>query len=146
MIDQPSQKTDYNWLIEKQFFNCLTQAGFKNIYSGAQLSDATHISYESVQQRIYYHNIPDKKVERHVDVQLHVRCVDSKKIILKDEIITRTFTDTITAKEIKTVENIKFPFTKGEQKRSFLKKMYEPVLLTLLTGWIIYLFYSYRSQ
>ncbi len=147
VIEKSATESQINWLIEKQFFLCLNESGIKHVYSGADdEKNAARISYQSVEQRIFYRPLAGKNVERHIDVQMQVRFIDSNKTILKDEIFSNAFKDTLAAKEITKVENPKLAFTLGERNRPFFKKIYEPILVSLLTGWIIYLFYSYRSQ
>jgi hypothetical protein len=146
VIEKSSTITEYNWVIEKQFFACLNAVGVKHVYSDALVEDAARISYKSIKHDLYYQKVKDKKSERHIDIELHVRLVDSKNSILHDDIVKRTKTDTLFTKELKNMEDINYPFTIGKKNQSFLKRVYEPVLITMITGWIIYLFYSYRSQ
>jgi hypothetical protein len=64
---------------------------------------------------------------------------------LSSDMLTTTFQDTVAAK-INDIENMHYPFTVGTRKRSVLGTLYEPLFVTLLTGLVIYFFYSYRSQ
>jgi len=146
VIQKPETPTDYNWVIEKQFVACLKDFGIKHIYGDAQVEDASQLHFKPIEQKIHYQKIAKKKSERQIDLQIYVQFIDSKKRILKDEIISTTFKDSIFSKDLKSIENPQLSFTIGQTERSLLQKIYEPFIVMVATGWIIYLFYSYRSQ
>lgn len=146
VIQKSETPTDYNWVIEKQFVACLKDFGIKHIYSDAQVEEAAQLNLKPIEQKINYQKISKKELERQIDFQLYVQFIDAKRRILKDEMISTTFKDSISSKDLKSIENPQLSFTIGQKHRSLIKKIYEPLIVIVATGWIIYLFYSYRSQ
>jgi hypothetical protein len=137
---------DYNWVIEKQLYQCLSQRNVENIYSNNQDESAFRVVYNPVLQKIAYDKFDKKRAKRQVNIQLFARILDPQNKILVAETITRTSVDTILTKQVKNVENAGLPFTVGEQKKTWLAGLYEPMIVTIITGMVIFLFYSFRSQ
>ena len=137
---------DYNWVIEKQLYQCLGEHHVENIYLNNQIESAFHVVYNPVLQKISYGKIDKKRLERQIDIHLFARILDPQDKILIAETIARTTIDTILTKHVKNVEYAGLPFTVGEQKKTWLARLYEPMIVTAITGMVIFIFYSFRSQ
>jgi hypothetical protein len=144
-IKQPEIAFDYNWLIEKQIVEYL-QSKVEQVYVMTSSEKTMTLSYKPVSQHIEYQKIKKKTFERHIDSQIYFRLVDANNVVLKDSIFTKAFVDTVTAGDLDRVENSAYSFTNGTRKQTLLGLVYEPLIVTAVTGLIIYLFYSYRSQ
>jgi hypothetical protein len=87
-----------------------------------------------------------KNYERNVNCSVHISIRDSIGKMMFSEEITNSYQDKLKKSEVKYIEDVSLPFTKGNLKNSnFGKKILEPVLITAATLTVVYLFYSLRS-
>ena len=145
VIERPESAIDYVWLIEEQLYKSLREAGVRKIYSNTTIDNAMRVSYFPVSMTILYNEFKKKRFERTIQIQIKWHITNSQDQILSSDMLEKTFQDTVVTK-IKDIENIHYPFTSGTRKKSVLGALFEPAFVTLLTGLVIYLFYSYRSQ
>ncbi|MBN1480521.1 hypothetical protein JXA70_09645 [candidate division KSB1 bacterium] len=145
-VEQPENGTSYAWLVNKQLYKVLKESGVRQIYTQKQSDNFMHVTYKTVAQIISYDKINNKQLKRIIDTEIYLHIADAHKRVVTNEHIKKTYTDTVQKSQIQTIENIHFTFTKGEQKKSWFSAIYEPLIVTTVTGLIIFLFYSYRSQ
>ena len=149
VIEKPNAGLDYSWLIEKYALLALTQAGIQNVYLGnapGKVEQVLQLKYTPVSQLITYQKAQAKSVERTCEIELHLELVDSQQKVLFSESLKESYQDTLKKRDIKSVENVELAYTHGRQQGSLLSKIYEPILISVITGMVIFLFYSYRSQ
>ena len=139
----------YNWLIKTSIFKVFNSSCDSNLFEengpDSTIRHAT-LEYKSVDQKIEYRKVAKTKFARECRISVYFRFIDSSKRIIENEIIHKVHADTIKKRDIAKIENMTQPFTSGEKKNSFPIGIIEPVMISLLTGLVIYLFYSYRSQ
>ncbi len=139
----------YKWLIEERLVERLHSLQAKNIFTDrAGDSDApfTVIDVNPVEQAINYKKLKAKKLQRNVDVEIFISVKGANKKLLLSRVLKQSRSDTVNVNDKKRIENPQQSFTQGSQRQSFIRKISEPVIVSLITGFIIYLFYSYRSQ
>lgn len=141
---------EYNWLIEKALIEQLEQKGTEHIFVNPDTVPYeifSVIDYQSVRHSLYYKNVKSKRTERTFNAAINVRVSSSHTgELLAEELLSTAKIDTVARKMLKKLENSDYPFTIGKRNRSFVAKLTEPFVVSIVTGFIIYLFYSYRSQ
>jgi hypothetical protein len=142
---------DINWLIEEQIFQWAHDSHFQSVfkYQPNQTSPAPTgylIEYSSVSNSLQYDKCPPTtkhRVIRKIQSELHLALTGADKGILVSQTLSFAFHDTVNVKEIHELENPRYPFTIAPYKRSLY---FEPLLVSIVTGTIIYFFYSFRSK
>lgn len=134
----------YKWLIEERLVDKLRSFHVNNIFID-KAAEPFEIEVRPIEQSISYSK-HKAKLRRQVNVELYLHIKDANNKLLFSNTLKRTRSDTIKTADVKRVENLELSFTRGAQRRSFLGKIAEPVVVSLVTGFVIYLFYSYRSK
>ena len=155
LIYKPTKSLEYNWLIEHQIIEIAQQKGFITFYQYRKpLSDNTasvyDLTYEPVLLHVEYRpnkSLTSSNVERLITCELGIKCVDENSQVVASGIIEKSFSDIISSKDIKLVENSNYFFTIGEKNsKGMFGSLFEPIIISAITGGIIYSFYSYRSK
>lgn len=146
VVEQLKNDTEYLWLINSQLYRCLKEAGVRHIFAEKQSDQTIRVSYKSIAQTITYQQISKKQLKRNIDIQILLQITDASNNMAAHEVVKKNYEDIVAKNRVHALENRNFPFTIGTQKRSWLFAIYEPAIVTSITGMIIYLFYSYRSQ
>ena len=139
----------YNWLLEAKLLDALRSSGIQKtiLHSLPNVCDSLEeIACQPISKKIVYSKVDSKIITRTIKVELHVRVKNNHDELLFSKILTETRADTLPRRKISTIENPDLDFTHGEMKESFWSKTAQPIVVSLITGFIIYLFYSYRSK
>ncbi|MBN1560976.1 hypothetical protein JW998_12055 [candidate division KSB1 bacterium] len=145
VIERPQEPHDYTWMIDNQLYQRLNKSAVRHIYVNQSVDNAMRVSYRPVSQTISYKRIVKKQLERKISIQIHLQVANSQNELLYSDLLQQTQVDSVAVAK-KYLENARFPFTSGRQKKSVLAVISEPVIILSITGLVIYLFYSYRSQ
>ncbi len=143
-----------DWLIEEQLVKSAENAGFSTL---KQIDDSSilkneknvYVEYRSVINNVNYSALsvlPENKQNRKVNIEFYVKILDPDKQILLAAGIKKSYSDTINVNIIDRIEDKNLPFTVGERQKNLVSELLEPLLVTLITGSIIYIFYSFRSN
>ena len=143
-----------DWLIEEQFVKSAHDVGFITLIqsdgsTGPKEEKKIVAEYHSVLNNVHYSAmsiLSENKQNRQVNIEFYFRILDSDHRILLADDIKETYSDTINVNNIKHIENNNLPFTIGNRSKSLVSKLLEPLLVTLITGSVIYIFYSFRSN
>lgn len=152
LVIQESESSAANWLIENEIFKWAKGAGFANCVMQGSAGDDEGVSgfllqYKNLRSLVEYSDDPGSgKIGRTVNAELYLKLLSPSRRVLFSGIQKKTLCDEIRKKDVQRVENEKYPFTMGIRNRAFLSKILEPTIVSIVTGGIIYLFYSYRSQ
>lgn len=142
-------ESSYSWLLEAQLLEALRTFGIRKTILRSKATEGDSlidISYRPINKKIVYSKINSKKIERTISAALHLRIQKSNGALLFSKILKETKVDTLPRSKIGLIENADMEFTHGQMTKSFLSSMVQPVVVSLITGFIIYLFYSYRSK
>ncbi|MBN1998889.1 hypothetical protein JW935_15120 [candidate division KSB1 bacterium] len=174
-IDHPVilKNTEFHaddWFIESQITTWLKKNGNTDVFSwnttasiieknGAVIKQAGSTSdtlrldcpfileYRPIQLETVYKR---KKTEsdslsRSITVVLYLKTIQSSRIYFADTFRQQSV-DVIASRDMEKVENAELKFTIGEKPISLIKRLYEPALVSVFTGSVIYFFYSFRSK
>jgi len=142
-------KSAWNWLIEQTMAQQFATRLLQKESDGN--SRFPRLSYAPIALRIDYETAG--KGDAGGDLTRRIFCTimlqyenDQGAIVFAEEFNAES-RDFIRKKDLNRVENRAYDFTIGPPlPSSTLKKMIEPSLITLITGGIIYVFYSFRSH
>lgn len=141
------------WLSQILLDSCLQRNYF--VYSAADSAAKgafvvkvgeghANILYKSAGKKFLFFN---KGIRRQVNAQSRLVLLNAQGRVLISETIGGEYSDVIPGSHKEKVENPQYPFTKGTKKASpFINRWLEPVLITVATSTVIYLFYSLRSE
>ena len=105
--------------------------------------------YAPIELKIYYETRTGlvRKTIRRAASRLYIKYQDAEGNVVFAREQQHCITDTVATSAISGLENQNYAFTLGERSRpSWLKRLAEPLMITVITGGIIYLFYSFRSN
>jgi hypothetical protein len=150
-------KTDagYNWVIEDEIKKLPSLGRFAAVYrfSAEQNRDSTSwflLQYNPIDLAVLYQK--DKRdsngqITRLVSCALSLTVYDGDGKVVISKIVNDSMSDNIGMNQIETVENEHYPFTVGPHlRKKFYKSLIEPVLVSVITGGIVYSFYTFRSK
>ena len=110
------------------------------------------LNLQNIDVQIFYRPIKKNLLLRNSRYERNIATVLSYYIIENNESIIYSFSktdhvaDTLKTSQLREIENSFYEFTKGERVESgWIRKFFEPALITITTIGIIYLFYSLRS-
>ncbi|HPG38034.1 MAG TPA: hypothetical protein PLP19_06480 [bacterium] len=145
---------DLNWLVNEQFFSAAQSSGFENIYQviapvGLNNGKNYFTEFRPLEQKIEYVAAPGLSRDRclrtaTINMFVQVTAPDQQVIFSGSRQMTGV--DTILVRQIDKLENPEFLFTIGAKSKSFISGLVEPVLVMVITGIVIYIFYSFRSK
>lgn len=140
----------WDWLFERALYDELSvKRGLRLHRVEAAVSEWPLLFYAPLELRIRYdhHRAGSGRSVRRATARLYVKYQDPTGELIFSSEVERTLVDTIRSDQIAALEDHAYPFTAGERTPpSRLKRILEPLLLTAITGGIIYLFYSFRSN
>ncbi len=102
----------------------------------------------SIQYRVKKRNLLFRasKYERTISFILSFYIKNKNESILYSNSKNFDYQDVISKSEMKKLENDGYPFTAGSKAESkLMKRIFEPVLVTVTTAGVVYLFYTLRS-
>ena len=110
-----------------------------------RISDATsQISYRSAGRKWL---VGSRRFNRKVTVRYHLQILDKNAQILVSRRIENSFNDHLSGINTNELENPELSFTSGTKtSNSFIKRWIEPALITAATSFVIYTFYTLRSN
>jgi len=92
-------------------------------------------------------SLPADSIARTATVAFYLKAIAPDHRILVAKRFCKSRGDKIGAGEIEKVESAAFPFTRSQRKaRSFFSAIVEPIIITIASGGVIYIFYSFRSK
>jgi hypothetical protein len=107
---------------------------------------------QNIGAKIYYRPIKknlllrNSKYERNIATVLSYYLKENDESIIHSYSKTDQMVDTLKTSQLQEIENGFYNFTKGERVESgWIRKFFEPALITITTIGIVYLFYSLRS-
>ncbi len=123
----------------------IKQAGSRS--DTLRLKNPFILEYRPLLLRVEYENktTQSDSLQRHIIVELYLKATQASRILFADTYRNRN-SDKIAVQDIKNVENPEIQFTVGDRPVSLLKRLFEPVLVSVLTATIIYFFYAFRSK
>ncbi len=145
---------DLNWLVNEQFIIAAKSIGHQQIYQLYAFTSErpvkgykaeirpleTSVEYSAGSTRL--HN----KWLRTVTINNFIQIIAPDQRLVLSETSQKAGVDTILVKQKEKLENFDLPFTLGRQPKSFLSTLLEPALVTVITGVVVYIFYSFRSK
>ncbi len=152
IVIQPFESSASNWLIENEIIKWAKEVGFEKCVVGKSAEDDKSkldylLQYKILSLSVEYGDgLNSEEIGRTLKAEIYLRLLAPSRQVLFSGVRKKTLHDEILKKDIQHVENEKYLFTIGEKKQSFLSKALEPAIVSLVTGGIIYMFYSYRSQ
>ena len=140
-----------NWLIEAQLFQWAKTNGFLSVYrfdAAGPRAAGPHYSleYRPLGGAVRYEKATDSHVARTIQASLYILFTDPEKRIVASQSSSLSLQDTVLVKDLKTIEDVQYDFTRGDRSRSLFSIVLEPLLLTAVTGLVVYFFYSFRSK
>ncbi len=141
---------DGKWLVENGIVKNLYQRGISSIYLEKSDSIPTVIlDYQILDLAVRYNRSEQKKtIQRDIRVGLSVRASKggSGQVLWLDE-FQEQFQDMIRAHDVANLERDSFSFTHGKLPDARGAKFYiEPMIVTIATATVIYLFFRLRSK
>jgi hypothetical protein len=153
------------WFFEAIIFEILQGLQIDSIQLGhreqsdslsSQLFSGYQISYKKIELKLNYKS-PEKwsfrypkKINREAIVKLHIKILlitPQNTQLLWSGILENNLIDEIPSQELKNIEYSHLKFTQAAVPNvSIYNHILEPLIIIGSTGWIIYLFYSFRSR
>ncbi len=125
----------------------LTDSLTNNLMSGFVVvveSVKSDIKYGTANRNIFFKT---SEYNRQFSAQLSFYLKKKNQSIIYSSNKNYKFKDILKQNELKQVENKVFPFTIGTKMESkFIKRLMEPMLVTVATVGVVYLFYSLRGS
>jgi len=102
-----------------------------------------NIYYKPIAKNLFLRN---SKYERHIESLLSFYIKSADESIIDSYSKTQQMTDTLLADQLGKVESRFYLFTQGKTLESgWIKKIFEPAIITVTTIGVVFLFYSLRS-
>lgn len=151
----PQDANDANWLVEGVLTQELTRQGLQVLTNqggkeGNELSAATaELSYRVFEFGVHYlgqdrHGLFGRRwVRRLARTRISLQLVRNGEILWKEQASSLT-RDEFPKDYLSSIEDKSYPFTKAELNTDGLNKLLEPLIVSLVVGGLIYLFYSGR--
>ncbi len=110
-----------------------------------RISDATsQISYRSSGRKWL---VGSRRFKRTVTVRYHLQILDKNAQLLVSRRIENSLSDHLSGIDTDEIENPELSFTTGTKTgNSFIKRWIEPAIITAATSFVIYTFYTLRSN
>lgn len=141
---------DGKWLVENGIVKNLYQRGISNIY--LETSDSIPsiiLDYQILDLSVRYSRSEQKKsIQRDIRVGLLVRASKggSGQVLWLDE-FQEQFQDMVRTRDVVNLERDSFSFTHGKLPDARGAKFYiEPIIVTIATATVVYLFFRLRSK
>ncbi len=138
-----------DWLLENAFIRYFLNRKIKvQMASNGENSNNLLFEFFISDISVKYEAIAKKKLKRSFTLSADIRVAKNKtETVELIESYSRTFQDTISVDDIKSIESKQYPFTHAEfrQKKNW-KYWINPVLVLASTGAVIYSFFALRSK
>ncbi len=143
----PNSST-WSWLIEQ---GLARHCAARRLQKGtAEQGDFPQLSYAPLTLSVQYTADRDQQgraITRTITCAIHLRYETLSGMLQFAEDFKAEYSDSIDRASISRIENKAYAFTTGPHLPATLfHKVIEPILITLITGGIIYVFYSFRSH
>lgn len=133
-----------NWCLEKEYDLYTSRFSVPE-----QLQNFIYLfEFTPVQNNVVYQEKKDElngNVLRSVHVQLVMKIEKSSKVLYNKQ-IAKDYSDNVSGDQLNKIETDFFTFTKGKRSQRLISRLFEPALVSVAAGTIIYLFYSFRSN
>lgn len=149
-----SRKDSINWFLEKRLSSYLINSGYE-VYSTFRDSlpklDYKNylIEFNTIEIGIKYRAdvTVDLKLERtgFLNADFRITELETNKVLLND-IFFESVTDWVDVSEKEDIENQNIDITIGEISEGLPTVRFKPLIITMVTGTIVYLFYALRSR
>jgi len=134
-------------IAERQLVETLNRYGVQRVFESRTLPDSlASVTLNVLQQKIRYEKAKKKTFKRKSSIDLFIKIVSPDQEILLSQTAQHAVQDTIKKSDINRVENPRLEFTVGNRPTSLWLNIVEPVAVSLVTGMIIYSFYTFRSR
>jgi len=146
------------WFVENNFIRIFNQSGYDSIalYQNSANVFTTPdsvliIEFKIIELKVNYSSENRfwkiGAVNRHIRVDLWLKAYNfNTGFIMWSNSLSETYTDKIDAKQTSELHHKHIAFTQSPIPVSGYKKYVEPIFIMGLSGTIIYLFYSFRSN
>lgn len=152
-VIQSNKNDDFNRFLENEFVQWAVINGhdtFNNQIAGPVSSEMKtyFIEFTPVRYSVNYDikNEKNGNVSRHISVQLIIKILDGTNKVLLNKNFQKHYNDTVQKDQLDNLEQDLFDFTNADRKQNLINRLFEPVLVSVATGSIIYLFYIFRSN
>ncbi len=146
----PAPQAAWDWLFERVVFERLGERRALRLRrADAAAAERPFLYYVPVDLNIRYESAggSGRRIIRTVASRLHLNYLDGSGELLFSGELNGSVSDTLARSQIAAVEDQGLPFTIGKRPQSsLLRRMAEPVVMALVAGGIMYLFYSFRSN
>lgn len=143
--------TPSTWIMEQQLYRWIQGKGFNQIFTSRPDSILSYyrIDYQPVSSRVQYDVYPtdSDSLQRTLRLECYLRLTHPDNRLTVSTTQVDSITDIIGRDELERIENSQLPYTQGEipENRNW-RRFLEPTLVSVLTGVVIYSFYSLRSR
>ncbi|OPZ70519.1 MAG: hypothetical protein BWY83_01602 [bacterium ADurb.Bin478] len=153
IVDSAVPGHPLNALVKKQAFQWARSAGFATVYEGVPLqADSLHhytLTFMPVRVNVQYQTTAEDRtlLQRLITTELLITLLTPVRQVVMSENKRAFFQDQIAARNFAQLETPELAFTQGEKpKQDKALSWLEPLLVAVVTGGIVYSFYSFRSK
>ncbi len=142
-----------NVLVKKQVFQWARSAGFAAVYEGVplmadSLSNYT-LTFMPIRIDVRYQTSAENRayLQRMITTELLITILRPVRQVVLSESKQAFYQDLVVARNVAQLETPELAFTQGEKpKQARALSWVEPMLVAVVTGGIMYSFYSFRSK
>jgi len=146
----PKESAAWEWLFEQALYNELgSKRALRLRRVDAAALEWPLLFYAPLELSIAYAQpaAGGNRTIRRATARLYVKYQNAAGELIFSRELEQIRSDTVATRQLAALEDQKYPFTAGARTPpSRLKRLLEPLVLTAITGGIIYLFYSFRSN
>lgn len=153
IVDSAVPGHPLNALVKKQAFEWARSAGFAAVYEGVplQADSLQHftLSFMPVRVNVGYQTFAKDRalLQRLITTELLLTIVKPLRQVVMSESKQASFQDLVATRDIAELETPELFFTQGEKPiQDKALSWLEPLLVAVVTGGIVYSFYSFRSK
>lgn len=141
----PQAKHDANWIAEHSLVSALLNRGFEVMTDSTEVPrENPRLSYRVVDLNITgFSGLRGEKVKRRCSFTLGLRLISSGELIWQHE-ATSVIRDVIPKIRMDVLENATYDFVDLELEERSWGRFIEPVLVSSVLGFLVYLFFSNR--
>ncbi|NLP09607.1 hypothetical protein GX408_04325 [bacterium] len=153
IVDSAVPGHPLNAIVKKQVFHWATSAGFAAVYEGMPLqAHSVHhytLTFMPVRVNVRYQSAAEDRalLQRMITTELLITILRPVRQVVRSENKQAFFQDLVAARNVAQLETPELEFTRGEKpQQDKASSWLEPLLLAVVTGAIVYSFYSFRSK
>jgi len=153
IVDAAAPAHPLNALVKKQVYLWAKTAGFAAVYEGVPLSaDSLNnftLTFMPIRAQVRYQRSAEDRavLQRLIATELLITILRPSRKVILSESKRAFFQDLIAAQNVAQLETPELSFTQGEKpKQAGALSWLEPLLVAVVTGGIVYSFYSFRSK